>query len=181
MSDDVDKTEANANGTAAADPPPASELEALRARVEKAEKDREQFLELAQRTQAEFENYQKRARRDQAEEKRYAQRPLAEDLLGPLDNLERAIAAAQQAGDTGVLAKGVTMVASQLLEVLRRHGVTRTEALGQPFDAHLHEAVMQQPTADHPPMTVTQVLEHGYQLHDRVLRPARVAVSAPPT
>ena len=69
------------------------------------------------------------------------------------------------------------MVHAQLLDILRRHGVTRIEAQGQPFDPNQHQAVMQQPSKEHPPMTVVQVLEPGYMIHERVLRPARVAVS----
>jgi molecular chaperone GrpE len=156
----------------------AGELAALRERLEAAEKTRDEYLKLAKSARAEFENYQVRARRDQAEERRYAQMPLAHDLLAPLDNLERATAAARQAGEKGALAKGVNMVGAQVLDVLRRHGVTRIDALGQPFDPNLHQAVMQEPAGDHPPNTVTQVLEHGYMMHERVLRPARVAVSA---
>jgi molecular chaperone GrpE len=156
------------------------DLEALRARAEAAEQSRDEYLALAQRTRADFENYQKRVQRDQAQERRYAQAPLAEDLLSALDNLERATAAARQAGETGPLVQGVAMVQAQFLDVLRRHGVTRIEAQGQPFDPHLHQAVLQQPSAEHPPNTVVQVLEPGYLIHDRVLRPARVAVSTPP-
>jgi molecular chaperone GrpE len=156
------------------------DLDALRARVQAAEQERDQYLDLATRTRADFENYQKRMQRDLATERRFAQVPLASDLLGALDNLERATAAAEKAGEKGPLVQGVAMVHSQLLDVLRRHGVTRMEALGQPFDPNLHQAVLQQPSKEHPPMTVVQVLEPGYLIHDRVLRPARVAVSTAP-
>jgi len=159
---------------------PGGEVAALRARAEAAEKARDEYLDLAQRTRAEFENYQKRVQRDLTAERRYAQKPLAADLLPVIDNLERATAAARQAGETGPLVQGVGMVHHQLLDALRRHGVSRIEALGQPFDPHLHEAVMQQPSADHPAATVVQVFEPGYQIHDRVLRPAKVAVSVRP-
>jgi molecular chaperone GrpE len=160
--------------------PPADETAALRARAEKAEQERDQYLNLAKQTRADFENYQKRQQRDLAEERRYAQRPLALDLLTALDNLERATEAGRKAGETGPLIQGVAMVQSQLLDALRRHGVTPIEALGQPFDPHLHQAVAQQPSADQPPMTVVKVLQQGFTLHDRVLRPASVIVSAPP-
>jgi molecular chaperone GrpE len=156
------------------------DLDALRARVQAAEQERDQYLDLATRIRADFENYQKRMQRDLATERRFAQVPLASDLLGALDNLERATAAAEKAGEKGPLVQGVAMVHSQLLDVLRRHGVTRMEALGQPFDPNLHQAVLQQPSKEHPPMTVVQVLEPGYLIHDRVLRPARVAVSTAP-
>ncbi len=156
------------------------DLEALRTRAEAAEKDRDQYLALARQTKADFENYQKRSQRDQAQERRYAPGPLAADLLPALDNLERATAAAQQAGEKGPLVQGVALVESQVLDVLRRHGITRMEAQGQPFDPNLHQAVLQQPTDAQPPFTVLQVLEQGYLIHDRVLRPARVVVATAP-
>jgi molecular chaperone GrpE len=146
------------------------DLEQLRTKAE----ERDKFLELLRRTQADFENYQKRARRDAEEERRYALKPLALDLLPALDNLERALSAAKEESP---LSKGVAMVQNQLLEALRRHDIRRIEAAGQPFDPNQHQAVMQQPSADQPPNTVLQVLEHGYLYHDRVLRPSKVVLS----
>ena len=157
-----------------------AEMDQLRAKLADAEQARDQNLALAKRTQAEFENYQKRAQRDRAQDLRYAQAPLAFDVLSILDNLDRALAAAQQAGETGPLMQGVAMVQTQMLDVFRRHGITRIEAKGEPFDPNLHQAVMQQPSRNQPPGTVLQVLEHGYRIHDRVLRPARVIVSTAP-
>ena len=156
------------------------DLDALQARIADAEQKRDEYLDLAQRTRADFENYQKRMQRDLAQERRYAQAPLASDLLQAIDNLDRATIAAEQAGEKGPLVQGVAMVLSQLLDVLRRHGITRIEAMGQPFDPNLHQAVMQQPSKEHPPMTIVQVLEPGYMIHERVLRPARVVVSKTP-
>jgi len=156
------------------------DIDALRTRAEKAERDRDELRDLAQRTRADFENYQKRMQRDLAQERRYAHGPLANDLLPALDNLDRAMAAAKQAGESGPLVQGVVMVQSQLLDLLRRHGITRIEAEGKPFDPNLHQAVMQQPSESVPPGTVLQVLEQGYAIHERVLRPARVVVSAAP-
>ncbi len=120
------------------------DLESLRARA----MERDQFLSLLQRTQADFENYQKRNQRDREQERRFAAATLASDLLPVLDNLERATAAAQQAGEKGPLVQGVNMVHGQLLDLLRRHGITPIDALGQPFDPNRHSAVMQQPTSD---------------------------------
>jgi molecular chaperone GrpE len=156
------------------------DLETLRSRAAAAEQQRDQFLALVQQTRADFENYQKRVQRDLAQERKYAQKPLALDVLTGLDNLERATAAAKKAGEKGPLVQGVAMVQTQLLDALRRHGITRIEAEGKPFDPNLHQAVMQQPSADQPPNIVLQVLEHGYMLHDRVLRPATVVVSKAP-
>ena len=169
----------NSNNATATESPTA-ELAALKAKLQTAVQEREQFHDLAARTKADFENYQKRFQRDLAQERRFAHLPFAADLMAPLDNLERAIAAAQQAGEKGPLAAGIGMVQSQLLDVLRRHGITRVEAQGTAFDPNLHQAVMQQPSKDFKPMTVLQVLEPGYMIHDRVLRPASVIVSTAP-
>ena len=154
-----------------------NDLEALRTRAEAAEQKRDEYLDLVKRTQADFENYQKRAQRDAVQERKYAHASLASDLLPALDNLERATAAAKQAGDEGALVQGVLMVQSQLLEILKRHGITPIDAQGKPFDPNLHQAVNQMPSAAFPPGTVIKVLEQGFMIHDRVLRPARVTVS----
>jgi len=157
--------------------PPATDLEALRAQLEAAEKARDEYLGLAQQARADFENYQKRAQRDLATERRFAQSPLASDLLPALDNLERAIGVAEQAGDKGALAQGVAMVLTQFLDALRRHGVQRIEAQGKPFDHNLHQAIAQIESPDHPAGTVAQVVQPGYTINGRLLRPAMVAVS----
>jgi molecular chaperone GrpE len=165
------------NGTsvdAGAAPLDAAELAKLR----KLAAERDQYLDMAQRTRAEFENYQKRNQKDRELERRYALTPLVLDILPALDNLDRAMQAAQQAGETGPLVQGVAMVQAQFMEQLKRHGVTRIDALGKEFDPNLHQAVMQQPTADYVPGTVMQVLEQGFMNQDRVLRPAKVIVSA---
>jgi molecular chaperone GrpE len=157
------------------------DLEALRARLVGTEKERDEFRGLLKRTQADFENYQKRNQRDQEQERRYRIGPFALELLPILDNFERAMAAARQAGEQGPLVQGVALVQTQILDALKRHGITRIEALGQPFDPNLHQAVMQQPTGKCVPGTVAQVLQHGFMLHDRVLRPAHVAVASAPS
>jgi molecular chaperone GrpE len=149
------------------------DFETLRAKAE----ERDQFLALLKRTQADFENYQKRSQRERDQEYRYRNEGLARDLLQVIDNLERAVAAAKQANETGPLVQGVNIVLSQFLDLLRRHGITPIEAQGQPFDPNLHKALMQQPSGDLPPNTVIQVLERGFKIHDRVLRPASVVVS----
>jgi molecular chaperone GrpE len=99
------------------------------------------------------------------------------DILPILDNLERATAAASKAGETGPLVQGVEMVEKQFLEVLKRYHVTRIQAEGKPFEPNLHQALVQQPSMDKMPGTVLTVVEPGYMLHDRVLRPAKVVVS----
>jgi molecular chaperone GrpE len=153
--------------------PTAEEVAQLRARAA----ERDQYLDLLQRTRAEFENYQKRSQKDRELERRYMYGTLLFDLLPVLDNLERAVSAARQAGEKGPLADGVAMIQSQFLEFLKRYGVTPIDALDKSFDPNLHQAVMQQEAVGKPTNTVVQVLEQGYLNNDRVLRPAKVVVS----
>ncbi|MBY0456349.1 MAG: nucleotide exchange factor GrpE, partial [Gemmataceae bacterium] len=131
-----------------ADATSASELTATRAKLEATEQELNNYkLRLA-----DFDNARKRLLRDAEVERKYAAEALARDLLPALDNLDRALGAAKLAGDSGPLATGVSATAVQLLDALRRHGVTRIACEpGAEFDPNLHQAVMQQPTADFPP------------------------------
>lgn len=131
----------------------------------------------ALRAQADLENYRKRAQRELDEERKFANQPLLRDLLPVVDNISRAIEAAEKSGDAPSLLAGFRMVGKQLEDVLGRYGAQRIEALHQPFDPHLHEAISQQPNAEHPRNTVLLVAQEGYRLHDRVLRPSQVIVS----
>jgi molecular chaperone GrpE len=155
--------------------------ESLRGRLTAAEQQRDEYLGLLQRTRADFENYQKRNQRDLAEERRYAHAAFARALLPVLDNLQRALDAARLQGEEGPQVQVVALELSQLLEEVRRFGVTPIDALGRPFDPNVHEAVSQRPRADVVPGTVVEVVEPGYRIHERILRPARVVVAASPT
>ncbi len=147
--------------------------------IAEAERQRDEYLAMLKEKQADFENYQKRAARERDEERKYWNRALAADLLPALDNLDRAIAAAPN--DASPLMQGVTGTRRQLLDILARHGVQRMEvAAGTPFDANEHEAVMQQPSGDVLAGAVMQVFAAGYKIHERILRPAAVAVSSGP-
>ena len=132
----------------------------------------------AMRIQAELENYRKRVARQTEEQLRYANLPLMRDLLPVLDNMERAIEAAEKARNAAGLLEGFKMVLRQFEDVLVRHHCVRIEALGSPFDPHLHEAISQQHCEEHPAGTIVQVTQTGFQLHDRVVRPSQVIVSA---
>jgi len=128
---------------------------------------------------ADYENARKRSARDADVTKKYAAESLARDLLAALDNLDRASEAARTAGVGGPLAEGVAATTSQFLDILRRHGITRISCEpGTTFDTNLHQAVMLQPSTSFASGQVLQVLEQGYMLHDRVLRPATVVVAA---
>jgi molecular chaperone GrpE len=133
------------------------------------------------RTQAELENFRKRTRRDMDEQRRYANLQLVNDLLPAIENLDRAIEAADKDESASGLAAGVKMVADQVRAILSQHSCVRIEAEGRPFDPNVHEAIAQEPSDDVPAGHVTRVVSVGYQLHDRVIRPAQVMVSTGPS
>ncbi len=132
------------------------------------------------RLQAELENFRKRSQRLMDEQMRYAAMPLLRDLLDVVDNLHRALDAAEPSEPSKGLLEGVTMVAQQLQTVLERHHCRRIDAHGLPFDPSVHEAIVQMPSTEHPAGTVMQVTQEGYRLHDRVVRPSQVMVSSLP-
>jgi molecular chaperone GrpE len=132
------------------------------------------------RAVADLENYRRRVNREMDDLRRYATVQLIRDLLPVLDNLERALDAAEKAGESAGLVQGVKMVVQQLHAVFQQHGCERIEALGAPFDPSLHEAVLQQPAPDQTPGTVIHVVRPGFKLTDRVIRAAQVIVAAPP-
>jgi molecular chaperone GrpE len=146
-------------------------LDQLRADLEGA-KDR------VLRSQAELENYRKRAAREIEDNRRFSDLLLIRDLLPVLDNLERTITAADKAPDAAGLLDGVKLIARQFEDVLGRFHCVRIPALHQPFDPHLHHAILQQPSDEFPPGTVVMVTQPGFQLYDRVVRPSQVIVSA---
>lgn len=156
---------------------PLAELDAVRAKLAAAEDELANYkLRLA-----DFENARKRMLRDAEAQRKFAAEGLIRDLLGALDNLDRAVAAAKAAGDSGSLVAGVSATATQFLDVLKRNGVARIEAApGTPFDPNVHQAVSQQPTNDFEPGQVTLVVGQGFTLHDKVLRPAMVVVATTP-
>ena len=131
------------------------------------------------RLNADFENFRRRALKEREETYRFGHQDLAKDLLPAVDNLERAIDAARKSGvgDLESLLQGLELVQRDIGSVLAKHGVIEIEALGQPFDPSKHEALAQIPDESVPPNTIVQVLQRGYWLRDRLLRPAQVMVS----
>jgi molecular chaperone GrpE len=128
---------------------------------------------------ADLQTSARRLNEDAAKQRKYASEGFARDVLSLLDNLERASEAAKAKGEGGVLLDGVAATLTAALAMLKRHAVERIDVgPGSPFDPNLHMAVSQQPTADHPPGSVTGVLQQGFTFHDRVLRPAAVVVAA---
>jgi molecular chaperone GrpE len=132
------------------------------------------------RLQAEMQNLRNRTSREIAEERKYAALPVLRELLPVLDNIGRAIEAAEKAGEAENLLAGFRLVRQQLETILTRHECHLILPEGEPFDPHFHEAILQQPSAEVPANHVIMVTQTGYKLHDRVVRPAQVIVSSGP-
>ena len=131
---------------------------------------------------ADFDNFRRRAHKERQDVIQYGHENLVKDLLSTVDNLDRAIEHAQQSedGDLGSLLRGVELVQRELYAALAKHEVQVIDAEGCPFDPSLHEAMSQVQDDSVPPNSVVEVLEKGYRLRDRLLRPARVVVAKPP-
>jgi molecular chaperone GrpE len=133
------------------------------------------------RVSADFENYKKRAARENEEFRKYATQSLVKDLLPVIDNLELALKSPAAAeGNVGTsLIDGVELTRREILRILENYQVKPIEALGAAFDPTYHEAVMREETDEHPENTVVGELQKGYLMHDRLIRPSMVVVSAP--
>ena len=161
--------------------PLAGDPATLQERITKLEQQNGDFL----RHLAEFQNrnnelLQVMRRKEQELDQRlkFAHEKLAVDLLTALDNLDRAVDAAKKAGEKSALAIGVAATQAQILDVLKRYGIVPIDALGQPFDPNKHQAIQSQPAGrGQKPDTVADVVQQGFMIHDRVLRPAAVIVA----
>ena len=137
--------------------------------------ERDEYLDLAQRVQADFENYRKRAAREQERLVAHAHERLVRELLPILDDLERAVEAAER-HEEAQLVEGVKLVEQSLRNALRKEGLVEIETDGA-FDPHVHEALLTQPSGDVEPGSVLEVVQRGYRVGDKVVRPARVIVA----
>lgn len=166
----------------AGDDPDAAASGADSARVAALEQELAEAKDRTLRVAADLENFRKRALKDREEAHHFGHQNLVKDLLPSVDNLQRAVDHARKSGEESAsgLLEGVELVLRELHSVLAKHGVTPIEALGQPFDPALHEAMAQVPDGSQPPGTVVEVFQRGYQLRARLLRPARVVVSKLP-
>ena len=166
-----------------ADPPAEEQAETVAADLEELQAkaaERDEFLALAQRTQADFENFRKRASREQAAAEARGVAKVVRELLPALDNLERALAAAeaQPDHDEHHLAEGIRLVQAELTAAMGRVGVEGYSPKGEPFDPNVHEAMAQHPVDGAESGTVVEVLQSGYRIGESVIRPARVVVAA---
>ena len=152
------------------DPPadgPAPDLEA----------ERDEYRDLLLRKQAEFDNYKKRVERDRAEANRQAERMLIVALLPLLDDFERALETPAEAGGVEAYRAGIELIHRQLIETLRKRGVTSIDTAGARFDPELHEAVAYQASEGHEDGDVIDELRRGYRFHEKLLRAAMVRVA----
>jgi molecular chaperone GrpE len=149
-------------------------------RALRAEEEAGRIREALLRKSADFENMKRRTEKEKAEYFRFALAEVFADVLGVVDNFERAVA--HRADATGEeFHAGIDMIARQLTDSLRKYGVEEVPAGDVPFDPNVHEAVVREETDSAPPGTVLEVFQKGYLLNDRLLRPARVKVAAPRT
>lgn len=190
--DEDDEPRASARPAPA--PPPAPDLGRHLARIEeletrlgqtmdralRAEEDGGKVREALVRTNADFENLKKRTEREKTDYFKFALAEVFREVLPVLDNFERAMAHVET-GRGGDFFVGVEMIARQLADVLKRFGLAEVPALGLPFDPNVHEAVVREETEDAAPGTVLAVLQRGYLLNDKLLRPALVKVAGAPT
>ncbi len=152
--------------------------EQLASAKEEAQANYDRFLRIG----AEFDNYKKRILRETSESRKYANETLLRELLSVVDNLERALSAAEKEDtDAAGLIDGVTLTLGELLKIFEKFSVKPIEAQGKPFDPTFHQAMGQEKTDKFPENTVTQEFQKGYTYHDRLLRPAMVMVAKPAT
>ncbi|TMA60078.1 MAG: nucleotide exchange factor GrpE [Deltaproteobacteria bacterium] len=176
--DDRDATHRPGEGEAEAraDDPPAPSDAALAAAQDEARQNHDRWLRAA----ADLENFKKRMARERTEAVRFANESFIRDLLPIVDNLERALEHARQGGNGKSIVEGLELVLKALVDVLERHGITKVEAAGVPFDPTHHEAVAHVETGDVEPNRVLEQHQPGYLLNERLLRPALVSVSKAP-
>jgi molecular chaperone GrpE len=175
------------NATAAGDETAADQAEGAAGRpaadqpdagIKELQRERDALQDRLLRTAAEFDNYRKRIDRERRELSEYAASDVLLELLPIIDNFERALQAPGSEGEG--FRKGVELIHKQMLDLLRKRGVTAVEALGADFDPNLHQAVIHEPSAGHRDGEVMEELQRGYKLGERLLRPAMVKVAKRP-
>lgn len=156
----------------------SEEPTSLARQLELAEQKADDHYDKLLRVSAEFDNYKKRTAREMQDVVKYANEKLIKELLTVVDNLERAIgSAAGRYDESDPLIQGMQLTLNETLKILERYKVKPVLSLGEPFDPTYHQAMMQEEADDQPPNTVVKELQKGYLIHDRLLRPALVAVS----
>jgi molecular chaperone GrpE len=155
----------------------SQEMLTLEAELAKAKAKAEDQYGQLQRLQAEFDNYRKRTQKEKAELIKYASERLVEELLPVLDNFDRAVSAAKDNPDFTAFSQGIEMILRQMQAALNKEGLKAMDAVGQPFDPNLHDAVLRVASDEHPENTVVEEIQKGYFLKEKVLRPCMVKVA----
>jgi molecular chaperone GrpE len=176
---------ADAAGDAAADQSapeslPAGEV-SVAEQIQKLAAEKQDLQNMLVRRQADFENYRKRVERERQQERHRGAEVLIEQVLPVLDAFDRALASGQDSSASAEYRKGFELIRTQLWNALAKQGLQPIEAVGKPFDPHLHHAIENVPTAEQPEGTVVGEMQKGYMFHDRVLRPAMVRVASAPS
>jgi molecular chaperone GrpE len=170
-------TDPNANGQAATAP---DDVESLKEQLAEAQAKAAENWDKALRAAAELENVRRRVERESAQLQKYALERILGELIGVSDSLDLALnAVAKENEETRKHLEGVELTRKQLWQTLERYGVSLVDPQGQPFNPEFHEAVSTLESAEMPPNHVLSVMQKGYKLHDRLLRPAMVVVSRP--
>lgn len=153
-----------------------TDIEALRKTV----KEREEFLDLLQRTQADFSNYQKRIKREKECWEKYQDESILKELMPAFDNLNKPLEMKCESADAKCIQEGVDLTRRELLRILEKRGITVMKTIGEKFNPAQHEAVATIESDKHPEGIIMEEVRPGFILHDRVIRPAQVKVSTPP-
>ncbi|RME35601.1 MAG: nucleotide exchange factor GrpE [Gammaproteobacteria bacterium] len=159
---------------------PADESVDLQAALDDALAEAERIREEMLRARADLENMRRRTEREVASAHKYAIESFVRELLPVKDSLEMGLQAAEGGGDVECLREGVELTLKMLSDVLAKHGVVEVDPLGEKFSPELHQAMSMQETSEHEPGTVISVMQKGYTLNDRLVRPATVVVAKRP-
>jgi molecular chaperone GrpE len=154
------------------------EIMQLQTTLDESQAQAAEYLDGWQRARAEFSNYKKRVEQERQRIYKDAASDVIKRYLPVIDDLDRALKNQPQEGEGATWAGGIDLVYRKMLSILEAEGITRIEAEGQPFDPNMHEAIVQSESDEHESDQVIEVLEQGYMVGDRVLRPARVRVAA---
>ena len=154
--------------------------ESLKTRLDQIEKEKQELYDRLLRTMADFDNHRKRVSKEKEDLLRYGNEKLCRELLPVIDNFERALEQAENSLDSQALREGIQMILKQFITVLEKFGVKHFTSVGHPFDPNKHEAMVHQESSEHEENSVISEFQKGYYLHDRLLRPALVAVAKKP-
>ncbi|MFN8791300.1 MAG: nucleotide exchange factor GrpE [Bdellovibrionales bacterium] len=170
----------NSSQNSTAPSPGGAEKDSVGAEIQKLQAEAEKFKNDYLYLRAEFENYKRHSVKERSDLMKYAGERMARDLVGVLDNFERALAVEVKPETVETYVKGVQMTAQELKALLEKHGIKEVPSEKQPFDPNVHEALGSEPTTQIPDGHVLRVFEKPYKFHDKLLRPGRVIIAKTP-